>query len=354
MKILILLLISFNAFSQIPHTFSSGEIIDKSKIDDNFRHLENYATEYSLPFSFGSYNSENRIKASKFNQDIDIVNNKVLPQSPMNHMTGNITATKMNNMFINAKAHITSYIGKSCKDLLDKNTSLTTNGFYKIKPTDSPSEFWSYCDMQNGGWTLIFDHAMDDGVTEYSNGHPVFSGDHNPGGSITVQQIDGNTVTIPYSDMQKAVKYVKGIYVRYPSGVVAKSSAFSSFGTKYTQQTPWDTNFTDAETPGFQACNASTIYGQTVYGSIRNIIYTPTWLWDATGTYTYVRMVAGCHRPDHYDDELIIGIGVYAATEPVQTTYPCSGTCYKNYITGQKGHRGGTVRSQSDYSTWIK
>lgn len=256
MRKLLILLISISAFGQSLNTFTSGQIIDKNLIDQNFRHLENYASEYHIPLTLNSYLYETVIKSDKFNQDITTINTKFNPNTPTNDivpLSGSITYTKINDLFIDAKAFITGYLGQSCKDLLQKNPTLTNDGFYKIKPTDSPSDFWVFCDMQQGGWTLIFDHALDNISIQYENGHPIFFGNHTLTNNIIVQSNDGNTTTISYSDMQKAVKYVKGQYIKFPANKVAKSTTVSSFATKLSQQTPWDNNFTDSETGGHAA-----------------------------------------------------------------------------------------------------
>lgn len=141
--------ISYNSYSQLT-TFNSGDVILKSEINQNFRHLESYASQYHFPVQFGDYTNETVIQANKFNIDIGLVNSKFLPSTNLPNVGGTITSEKLNNLFQGAKAYITDYIGKSCLDLRTKNTSLINNGFYKIKPTDSPSDFWAYCDMQKG------------------------------------------------------------------------------------------------------------------------------------------------------------------------------------------------------------
>ena len=358
MKKLIIILLTFStSFSQeIPHTFTSGEIIDNQKIDDNMRFLENYAQEANKTLSLGDYTGETGIKSNKFNTDISEINTKINPVTPITTINPGdpVSASSVNSLFANAKAYILNIIGESCYDLLTKQPDLSTNpnGFYKIKPVDSPDSFWAFCDMQNGGWTLLFDYNMAQSGGNPINtpaSSPVYIGDATSTSTITVNSSDGNTDTVNYQDLQKAVKYVKGTYVRFPSNLVAKSTANSTFRSKVQSRTPWTTSVTDAEANGFWSCDGSTIRGYT-QSPTASIIFYPAWDYAFSGTNTYMRFLAGCHGTESYSDRK--GGGVAAYVEPRATS--CFGSCNTHIITAYPQHRGISKSSSASMSTWIK
>ena len=53
-----------------------------------------------------------------------------------------------------------SSLPKSCKQILEDGESFG-NGFYEIDPDNSGEEIEVYCDMNNGGWTLVASLAYD-------------------------------------------------------------------------------------------------------------------------------------------------------------------------------------------------
>lgn len=357
MKKLIIMLFSLNSFAQeLPHSFSSGELIDNQKIDNNMRFLETYGLEANKTISLSSYIGETKIKSEQFNSDIEEINSKLTPDIPITTFNPGdpVSAAEVNSMFAEAKAYILNIIGESCFDLLAKQPDLETNenGFYKIKPIDSPDSFWAFCDMQNGGWTLLFDYNMAQSGGNPINtpaSSPVYIGDDTRSDTITVNSSDGNVQTINFQDLQKAVKYVKGTYLRFPDNLVAKSSLNSTFRSKVQSRTPWTTAISAAEADGFTACDGSTVIGQT-QSPAANIIFYPAWDYAFSGTNTYMRFLAGCHAAESYSDRR--GGGIAAYVEPRATS--CFGSCYIHIITARPSHRGIARSSAAALSTWIK
>lgn len=374
-KIIVLFVLTNLIHAQtVPHVFSSGQLIDNQEIDNNMRSIESYANDYQLNVVLGDYTSETFIYSNKFNQDVDELNLKLFRNTgngELAQFSGDIVASEMNTFFSNAIAYVTSLVGESCLDILSKRPG-TGDGFYKIKPSASPDAFWTYCDMAGGGWTLLFEIQMASSGTnngqeipiDTPSSNPVYVGDNTTVSNITVFTQEGNTTTIPYQDLQKAVKYVQGNLVKFPANVVAKSTNVSTFRDKVINRTSWTTSFTAGESLIVQSldngnggvlCDNSTAYGVTAEGASR--IYQPAWDYSYSGTYTGGEMLGGCHSPESYGDRTLFGVAIRTNDLGVigcGFAQGASGYCGTYYITGKAGHRGGVGYSGYSWATWIR
>ncbi|CAH3116410.1 unnamed protein product [Porites lobata] len=63
-----------------------------------------------------------------------------------------------------------SHPGSSCKDIKDRKGEDSANGIYWIKLKGEDEAFQVYCDMDNGGWTMVFK-----AVTREENGYKLYT-----------------------------------------------------------------------------------------------------------------------------------------------------------------------------------
>jgi hypothetical protein len=56
--------------------------------------------------------------------------------------------------------------GYTCSDILSVNASATSGIYYVVGPSTSDSKHKAYCDMTNGGWTLIESFAFSENTPQ--------------------------------------------------------------------------------------------------------------------------------------------------------------------------------------------
>jgi hypothetical protein len=364
MRLIALLFLILNtAFAEMI-TVEVGKKIENSHMRHNFSELSSTAQDNHLKIEFNTYSSDELIQSSKMNEDIIQLNNFFLEGDnntdnlPLINPNTPIYASEINSLFTNAKAFILNSIGQSCLNIKERNPDITDDGFYQIKPQGLSESFWVYCDMVNGGWTLLFERNMDNN-SGFSPSNVVYIGDSSRSDNINLFTQELSGLTINYSDLQKAVKHVKGTYIRFPGNYVAKSSQESSFREKLINRTPWSLNITDAEispaSGDWYACDGNTVRGQVISPTRNRIIY-PAWDFSFSGTNTFVSALAGCWGEESYGDRMVFGVSIYAERRNTSCGVDTGGSdpCNIYYITGRAAHRSNVILSRKDWSTWIK
>lgn len=354
-----ILLLSFGLKAQLIN-INNGDVIKSTDFDNNFRELENTANQYHLKLNLNTYTNDTNILSTKINQDIQKLNNFYNEGSNTSesltqlYQGSLIEGSQVNSLFSNAKAYILNSLGQSCKNILERNPEANQDGFYQIKPQGQNDIFWTYCDMQNGGWTLLFERNMDNS-SGFAPTNVVYLGESNNSNTINIFSLDSSNLTISYSDLQKAVKYVKGTYVKFPGNYVAKSTENSTFSHKVSNRTSWTESVTDTEVDGFVACDGSTIRSYTTAPTLPRIFY-PAWDFSYSGSNTYTAALAGCWSNESYGDRHVFGVSVYASQTVTSCGINTGGTvpCNEWYITGKAGHRSLVIQSSKSFSTWIK
>jgi hypothetical protein len=120
----------------------------------------------------------------------------------------------------------------SCKGLLSKDPSLT-NGIQTIKYNGS--DISVYCDMSNGGWTLV-GRGIQMSTANWSNPAGIAS---NPASSVTYKLPDAVINSIP-KNTYKTIAYGRYAGTRYFSGECSYSSNVQATGiclTSYSNET---------------------------------------------------------------------------------------------------------------------
>ena len=220
-KLLLISLISINyIFAAVPEVFQTGEIIDPVRFQTNQSYLENLATERGLPFTLPSIDYGSVFTSEKLeNLALTVKSLNPIYDIPLPQLSGQaITASLINQVYQNIENFIFQATKTSCLEIKNINNS-ASDGEYLIDPDgyntgDAP--FNAYCDMQNGGWTLVAKMQQGSNTWNYSSSLWTTSGNEfntdsgnylatNEAKYKTFDTVSGTEIKITTSRIQESI-----------------------------------------------------------------------------------------------------------------------------------------------------
>lgn len=174
-KILILILLSTNVFSQVE--FNKNESLNHAEINQKFLDVYQQVNHPNYSFTAKVFNQGELIKKEDFNNEIDKFNtlgfsipyitNDFIKSEDLNNLFSNLSnaVNELNNPIIiqnNIRTFYDGSLASSCNDYKNINNGrkkFTGNnaesGLYKININGNHKTVYCDMDFDNGGWTLM-------------------------------------------------------------------------------------------------------------------------------------------------------------------------------------------------------